>query len=103
MSAQDQTYPRIERACNIEVPRPRDGRPAYAWVQGWAVRYSESRVSTPMRRNEAREVLMAEKESLARAELVMEYYGLGDSFVWDAPTLAPYVDIYLKEHGDGAA
>lgn len=32
------TYPRIERApYRVEVPRPRNGRPGYAWVQGWRV------------------------------------------------------------------
>lgn len=52
---------------------------------------------------------MSTKESLARAELVIEGnhpwiyysnviadYGLDESFAWTAPTLAPYVDLYLK-------
>lgn len=51
------TYPRAERACAIEVPRVTRGRPGYRWVQGWRIRYSETRVSEPMRRSEAAQML----------------------------------------------
>lgn len=50
-------YPHIERGPDIEVGAPRNGRPGYRWVGGWVVRYSPSRVSTPMRLREARELL----------------------------------------------
>ena len=51
------TKPTLERGPDIEVPRPRRGRPGYARVTGWVVRYSPTRVSMPMRLNEARDVL----------------------------------------------
>lgn len=38
----------------VETPRLRNGRPSYAWVQGWEVRNLETgRWSTPMRFREA--------------------------------------------------
>lgn len=46
-------FPILERACDLEIPCPKNGRPGYRWVQGWIVRYSETRASLPMRRNEA--------------------------------------------------
>ena len=46
-------YP-IERGPLIEVGRPRNGRPGYAWVQGWVVRYSATCTSIPLRYNDAR-------------------------------------------------
>lgn len=46
-------YPRVERGPAIEVPRLTRGRPSYRWVQGWQIRHSETRVTTPMRRAEA--------------------------------------------------
>lgn len=55
-------FPRLERGPLIEVSAPRRGRPGYQWVQGWIVRYSESRVSMPMRYNEARGVLRETQE-----------------------------------------
>lgn len=50
-------FPRIVRGPNIEVARPRNGRPAYAWVQGWIVERAKGIESTPMRRSEAFEYL----------------------------------------------
>lgn len=55
------TYPRLERGPMIEVPSPRNGRPGYRWVDGWIVRFSESRTSTPVTLKEAREWLQAAK------------------------------------------
>lgn len=52
-------YP-IERGPLIEVGRPRRGRPSYAWVQGWIVRYSATLTSIPMRYREAQ--ALAQKE-----------------------------------------
>jgi hypothetical protein len=56
-------YPMIERGPDIEVPRPRNGRPGYTWVPGWIVRYSETRVSIPVRLNEARQMLRDAQEA----------------------------------------
>lgn len=55
-------FPRIERGPMIEVPRPIKGRPSYAWVQGWIVRYSPDRVSMPVRLSEARAMLQEARE-----------------------------------------
>lgn len=47
-------FPILERAhYNLEVPCTVKGRPSYRWVEGWIVRYSETRVSLGMPRNEA--------------------------------------------------
>jgi len=54
---QTATYPRIVRGPNIEVARPRNGCPRYAWVQGWIVEYAPDRTSTPERLNDARHLL----------------------------------------------
>lgn len=54
-------YPRLERGPSIEVPRSRNGRPGYAWVQGWVVLYSEKRQSIPYRLNDARDLLRKAK------------------------------------------
>ncbi|QOR55740.1 MAG: hypothetical protein YHS30scaffold667_36 [Phage 65_10] len=56
-------YPLLERSTDVEVPSPRRGRPSYRWVTGWVVRYSESRVSTPMRYREAQILLRQVRES----------------------------------------
>lgn len=59
-------YPRIERAPHqIEIPHVLNGRPGYKWVEGWIVRYSLHRVSTPMRYQEALDLLIEEKEGRA--------------------------------------
>lgn len=58
-------FPILERGCRIEIPAPRNGRPGYRWVEGWTVRYSETRVSLPMRRNEALEELARAKRETA--------------------------------------
>lgn len=41
------TFPRLERAGLVEVPKLVNGRPSYVWKQGWCVKYSEARESTP--------------------------------------------------------
>lgn len=57
------TYPILERGPDIEVPRPRNGRPGYAWVSGWVVRYSETRTSAPTTLKDARHLMReAQKE-----------------------------------------
>ena len=58
--------PFISRAtCDIEVPSPRNGRPGYRWVQGWVVNYAPGRISLPMRRAEALNVLREELDRYA--------------------------------------
>lgn len=59
----EREYPRLERACLIEVSKPRNGRPGFAWVQGWKVRYSETRESVPMRLSDARALLCDAREA----------------------------------------
>ncbi len=54
-------YPRIERGPLIEVPRLCKGRPGYAWVEGWIVKYSETRQSIPYQLAEARALLKETK------------------------------------------
>jgi len=58
-------YPRMEKYCDIEIPYCRNGRPGYKWVQGWIIRYSESRISTPVRYHEALDMLNAPEELCA--------------------------------------
>lgn len=51
-------YPYMQRAThNIEVGRPRNGRPGYVWVQGWIVVMSPNRQTMAMRYREAQRVL----------------------------------------------
>lgn len=57
-----EVFPRLERGHMIEVARMVKGRPSYVWVQGWVIRYSETRTSMEMRYQEARTVLAAYKE-----------------------------------------
>lgn len=58
-------YPMIERACMLEIPRPKNGRPSYVWVQGWKVRYSADRESMPLRLADARALLAEERSKTA--------------------------------------
>jgi hypothetical protein len=54
----EQTYPYMARASyDLEVARPRNGRPGYAWVPAWIVHYSSTRESMAMRLAEARSEL----------------------------------------------
>lgn len=57
----EDNYPRLERGPMIEVPRPRNGKPSYAWVQGWIVKYSETRESVPCTYHEAIDLLKEAK------------------------------------------
>ncbi len=56
-------FPRMERACLIEVPAPRNGRPGYRWTQGRVIHYSENRVSMPVQFSEAKSMLAQAKDA----------------------------------------
>ena len=72
------SYPRIERApYNVEVPRPRNGRPAYAWVAGWrVVRFpgDDSGIGQPLARarHELRQFHQLETPGPRRAKTLTE-------------------------------
>lgn len=57
----NEKYPRLERGPKIEVPRLCNGRPGYKWVEGWIVKYSETRESVPCTYHEARDLLKEAK------------------------------------------
>lgn len=61
-------YPRLERGPLIEIPKLVNGRPSYKWVQGWIVKYSEMRESTPEKYNDAKQLLV----NIERGEGVAE-------------------------------
>lgn len=58
---QGESYPKLERGPNIEVPCCRNRRPGYRWTTGWVVRYSADRVSMPMQYGEARNLFSQSK------------------------------------------
>lgn len=62
-ACEEARYPRIVESGRIEVAAPRNGRPGYRWVTGWAIEYSATHRTVPMRLAEARAYLRDLKEA----------------------------------------